>query len=93
MLATERLRPKTSPAPRLQPHSVQRPMPSSVARMIWPMAPGMAMPRTAIRSDGGKMQADAEHQEDDADFGQLAARAVSAVKPGVNGPIRMPATR
>ena len=33
------------------------------------------------------MQADAEHQQDDADLGQLRGERRSATKPGVNGPI------
>jgi hypothetical protein len=39
------------------------------------------------------MQADAEHQQDDADFGQFVGEAWSATKPGVNGPTSTPATR
>jgi hypothetical protein len=39
------------------------------------------------------MQADAEHQQHDADLGQLAGEPTSATKPGVAGPIRMPASR
>ena len=40
------------------------------------------------------MQADAEHQQDDADLGELAAPAPSSpTKPGVNGPTATPASR
>ena len=40
-----------------------------------------------------EMQADAEHQQDDADLGQIVGEAWSATKPGVKGPIRTPASR
>ena len=41
-----------------------------------------------------EVQADAEHQEDDADLGELLGDlARAATKPGVNGPTTMPASR
>ena len=41
-----------------------------------------------------EVQADAEHQQDDADLGELARPApASATKPGVNGPTATPASR
>ena len=40
-----------------------------------------------------EMQADAEHQQDDADLGELAGERLSATKPGVNGPTTTPASR
>jgi hypothetical protein len=39
------------------------------------------------------MQADAEHQQDDADLGELGRDRWSATKPGVNGPTTTPASR
>ncbi|MNY68422.1 hypothetical protein D3C86_2061820 [compost metagenome] len=50
MLAVERDKPKTKPAETDQPRILARPRPSRVAILIWTMAPGMAMPFTAIRS-------------------------------------------
>ena len=50
VLATDRLRPNTRPPPKLQPSSLARPMPSSVATPICTSAPGMAMAFTESRS-------------------------------------------
>ncbi|GJE46971.1 hypothetical protein AEGHOMDF_6180 [Methylobacterium soli] len=50
VLATESARPKTRPAPRLQPQASARPPPMMVATPICTTAPGSAMLRTAIRS-------------------------------------------
>jgi hypothetical protein len=65
----------------------------AVATTIWPMAPGIGDARTRQQVLHREMQADAEHQQDDADLGQLAASAMSPTKPGVNGPISTPASR
>ena len=40
-----------------------------------------------------EVQADAEHQQDHAELGELADRARIAAEPGVNGPSATPATR
>ena len=55
------------------------------------MAPG-----TTIAADGQEvldreLDADAEHQQDHADLGELVAISASAMKPGVNGPSATPA--
>ena len=69
-------------------------MPSTVATAICTIAPGRAMRRTDEQVVEREVQADAEHQQDHADLGELLRRApTSATKPGVNGPMTMPATR
>ena len=50
VLATDSDRPKTSPAPMLQPSVQASPAPMRLATVIWPTAPGMAMVRTDNRS-------------------------------------------
>ena len=50
VLAQDRLRPKTSAEPKLQPHSIETPTPSKVATAICKIAPGRAIRRTCIRS-------------------------------------------
>lgn len=40
-----------------------------------------------------EMHGDAKHQQDDADLGELARQMGVATKPGVNGPIAIPANR
>ena len=76
VLATDSARPKTRPAPIDQPSHQASPMPSSVATAIWTTAPGMAIARTDSRSFEREMQADAEHQQDDADLGELVGHAL-----------------
>ncbi len=75
-----------------QPISEATPQPSRVATAIWPMAPGMAIALTAIRSFS-EVQADAEHQQHHAQFGQLVGQRLVGDEAGVNGPTQMPATR
>ena len=63
--------PRTSPPPRPQPSAAPNMIPSSVAMMIWPIAPG-----TRHGAHGGQVvdrevDPDAEHQQDDADVGEL----------------------
>ena len=40
-----------------------------------------------------ELQADAKHQQDDADLGELFGQVRSATKPGVYGPTSKPAMR
>ena len=47
-------------------------MPSRVAKAIWAIAPGMAICLHREQVLEREMQADAEHQQDDADLGELA---------------------
>ena len=54
VLATERARPNTMPAPRFQPQNLETAIPSAVATVIWMMAPGKAIRRTAQRSSREK---------------------------------------
>ena len=71
VLATDSASPSTSPPPMPQPHSAAMPVPMAVATAICAMAPGMAMPRHGQQRVHREMQADAEHQQDDADLGEL----------------------
>ena len=50
-------------------------MPSTVALAICTSAPGMAIARTDSRSSQREVQADAEHQQDDADLGEVLGHA------------------
>ncbi|SSQ35759.1 Uncharacterised protein [Acinetobacter baumannii] len=50
VLAHDRLKPKTSAEPKLQPHNIETPIPSKVATAICKIAPGKAMRRTSKRS-------------------------------------------
>ncbi len=78
VLATDSARPKTRPAPIGQPSHHAKPMPSSVAIAIWTIAPGMAIARTDKQVLEREMQPDAEHQQDDADFGELVGHVLVA---------------
>ena len=93
VLATDMLRPSTMPAPRLHPHNAARPMPSGVASRICPTAPGIATPRTASRSEAEKCRPTPNISRMTPISASCEASSASAMKPGVNGPIRMPATR
>ena len=93
VLATESARPNTSPAPIGQPSQWARAMPSTVAHRICTMAPGMAMLRTDSRSSSEKCRPTPNISRITPISASWLARFWSATKPGVNGPIRMPATR
>ena len=56
------------------PATSARPQPSRVATAICTMAPGTAMARDRQQVLQREMQADAEHQQDDADLGQLGGQ-------------------
>ena len=71
VLATDSATPKTSPAPSVQPSHQPTAMPSGVATSPCASAPGMAMARTDSRSSSEKCEPDAEHQQNDADLGEL----------------------
>ena len=62
--------PKTSPAVDVQPNACATTMPRPVATTLCAIAPGTATRQTAT-SSSMKLQPDAEHQQDDADFGEL----------------------
>ena len=82
VLATDEARPSSEPAATVQPHASARPTPAGTETAICARAP-----RTAIRSDGGQIgerevQADPEHEQDDADLGELLGKASVADEPG-----------
>ena len=81
-----------APAPAAQPHAMHRTVPQHRRGRSAPARPA---PRCRDRHQVAdrEMQADTEHQQDDADLGELAGSAASATKPGVNGPTTMPASR
>ncbi len=93
VLATERLRPKTSPAPKLQPQRAAMPAPIAVAMTICPMAPGMAIRRTAIRSATEKCKPTPNMSRMTPISANCPDIALSATNPGVDGPIDTPARR
>ena len=71
VLATDSAMPKTSPADQPQPKACASSAPSTVATALCTTAPG-----TATRAHGQQLlevelQPDAEHQQDDADLGEL----------------------
>ena len=72
VLATDSARPNTRPAPMRPAEPGRQPDARAASRTaICTMAPGTAIARTDSRSFEREMQADAEHQQDDADLGQL----------------------
>ena len=75
MLATESARPSTSPAPRLQPQLSAMTVPMAVATAIWATAPGTAIHRHGQQRLDREVQPDPEHQQDHADFRELAGDA------------------
>ena len=93
VLATDRLRPNTSPAPRLQPQAQLTRPPSSVATVICTTAPGKAMRRTANRSSSEKCRPTPNISSITPISASWLAMSRSATKPGVEGPMSTPATR
>ena len=86
-------KPKISPCSVGQPISAATPQPNKVATTIWPMAPGMAMAFTAIKSLSEKCRPTPNISSITPISASWLARCWSATKPGVNGPTTMPATR
>ena len=93
VLATDSAKPNTSAAPIAQPHSVATPAPSAVATTIWTTAPGSAILRTASRSSIENCRPTPNISSITPISASCAAISASATKPGVAGPIAMPATR
>ncbi len=93
VLAVASAKPNTTPWMTGQPINAARPQPSRVATRIWPMAPGMAMALTAIRSFSEKCRPTPNISSITPSSASWFASAWSATKPGVNGPTQMPATR
>ena len=79
---------------RSSPHSRASPCRAASRPAICASAPGNRDGADRQQILEREMQADPEHQQDDADLGELQRRAFwSATKPGVNGPTAMPASR
>ena len=93
VLATERARPKISPAPSDQPISRARPTPIAVATAIWPSAPGTAIVLTESRSFSEKCRPTPNISRMTPISANSVASFPSATKPGVKGPIATPASR
>ena len=93
VLAQESERPKIRPAPQLQPHQLAASMPNAVASPICTTAPGTAMRFTASRSRNEKCRPTPNISSITPISESWEAIWTSATKPGVAGPIRMPASR
>ena len=93
VLATDSASPNTTPALTDQPIHAASPTPSSVAQTIWAMAPGMAMARTESRSSSEKCRPTPNISKITPSSASWLARFWSATKPGVKGPMAMPASR
>ncbi|MNK26724.1 hypothetical protein D3C87_450640 [compost metagenome] len=93
VLATDRARPKISPPPRVQPHQWARPMPIAVATPICRMAPGSAILRTSHKSSMEKCRPTPNIISITPISANCPAISASATKPGVAGPMMMPAAR
>ena len=93
VLATDSARPNTRPAPKLQPHSAATPQPMMVAAAICAMAPGTAIFQTAIKSSSEKCSPTPNIKSITPISASCCDSCTSATKPGVAGPIAMPATR
>ncbi|MCY1379807.1 hypothetical protein D9M69_675620 [compost metagenome] len=93
MLAQDSESPNTRPAVQLQPHHEASPMPSTVANPICTTAPGMAMRLTVIRSRSEKCRPTPNISSMTPISDSCDARCTSATKPGVAGPMTMPASR
>ncbi len=91
--ATDSARPKTSPAPIVQPSIQDKPAPSAVAKPICTMAPGTAMARTDKRSLSEKCRPTPNISRMTPISASSLARPASATKPGVFGPTSTPAIR
>ena len=76
VLATDKARPNTTPALIDQPSHHASPMPSAVATAICAMAPGMRDAPDREQVFEREMQADAEHQQDHTDLGELVRDAL-----------------
>jgi hypothetical protein len=92
VLATDSDSPSTSAPPIPQPRARPSISPRIVAMTIWIRAPGIAMPRTAARSRSEKWMPTPNISRMIPMSASSSARSTSALKPGVNGPSRTPAT-
>ena len=93
VLATESARPNTMPAARPQPQRAVTAMPSKVATTIWTRAPGRAIWRTANKSSKEKCSPTPNINNITPISASWLESSWSATKPGVAGPMMMPAIR
>ena len=93
VLAHESDSPKIKPLPTPQPIHHASPMPSRVATLICTTAPGTASRRTESRSPSEKCSPTPNISSITPISDSCEAMCTSATKPGVAGPIRMPASR
>ena len=93
VLATESASPNTTPAPRLQPHERGERHAERRGDRDLDHRARHRDPAHLEQVVEREVQTDAEHQQHHADLGELAASSRSATKPGVAGPIAMPASR
>ena len=87
VLAIESARPSTSPPPMPQPSADPSRCPSSAATIVWTMAPGIAIDRTASRSRIENWMPTPNISRMTPSSASSRAMSVSAIEPGVNGPI------
>ena len=93
VLAHDKEIPSTSASPGDQPHKLATPMPINVATVICTIAPGMATHFTDIKSLSEKWSPTPNISNITPISDNWAAISTSATKPGVAGPMMMPATR
>ena len=82
VLATESASPNTSPAPSPQPQKQRQRHTEQGRDRDLPDGAGNGDPAHGHQVGDGEVQADAEHQQDDADFGQLACECGVTDEPG-----------
>ena len=93
VLATDSAMPSTTPAATVHPKATAMATPSSVATTLWTRAPGMATPFTSISSRRWKWRPTPNIRRTTPTSASWPASGTSPTKPGVWGPIRMPASR
>ena len=93
VLATDSATPKMSPAPADQPSDQPTAMPSGVATSPCASAPGTAIARTASKSLSEKCKPTPNIKRMTPTSASWLAIFWSATKPGVKGPMTIPATR
>ncbi len=93
VLATDRLRPSTSPLARLHPQASAKAVPSAVAITICPTAPGIARRRTARRSATEKCRPTPNIISMTPISASWPARPPSVRESGIALPTTTPATR
>ena len=93
VLATDSARPKTSDPPKLQPQPMATLAPSKVATPICSTAPGNAIFCTSSRSSSEKCRPTPNISSITPISASSFAIPASPTKPGVNGPMRIPANK